>query len=298
MHIKTQKWSRDERGFTVIQLCIAMAVMATLSTFAIMGLTRAKHNLRLQSSVRQLASYLEKARLDAIKRHGTSSVVFSDASTYVVTMDWGSGVAPRSFPFESGISVVSSELPNVSFNWRGRTQSCTTRFTVQNTPGEQNWVAVSDAGDVTVNADVDMVASTASYQNVSGTSDVSSTAVVSGSTVHNNAADCIDETGGDDTGTLTGTGPACGGNDTVTPSSTSIRKAGGSSKQIVVTPSSTGTITVQAPINFNVTPTTQAVTAGVPTTFTVVSNNNARSTFAINFNTPCTTLTVLMTVIN
>src|ERR1043166_4600790 len=151
MHTKIQMSSRDERGFTILQTIVALAIMGVICSFAIIGLTRAKENLRLQNSVRQLSSYLEKARLDAIKRHDSSSVVFTDTSTYVVTMDFGSGVSTRTIPFESGVSIVSSSLPHVGFNWRGRTESCTTRFTVQNIPCEQSWVAVSDAGDITVN---------------------------------------------------------------------------------------------------------------------------------------------------
>src|SRR5437762_123674 len=100
MHTKIQISSRDERGFTILQILIALAIMSVISVFAILGLTKAKANLRLQNSVRQLSSYLEKARLDATKRHDTSSVVFTDASTYVVTMDFGSGVSTRTIPFE------------------------------------------------------------------------------------------------------------------------------------------------------------------------------------------------------
>ena len=67
---------------------------------------------------------------------------------------------------------------------------------------------------------------------------------------------------------------------------------------ITITPSSTGTVTVQAPTNLQVTPASQTATGGNPVNFTVSSLNGARSTFAVNFNTPCTTLTVLVTVTN
>ena len=298
MNIKTQKWSRDERGFSVIQMLIAFAVMMVLSGFAIIGLTRAKQNLKLQNSVRQLSSYLEKARLDAIKRHGNSSVVFTDISNYVVTMDWGAGVEPRTFQFEPGITIDSATLPNVNFNWRGRTQSCTTRFTVQNVPGEQNWIAVSDAGDVTVNSDVDSLPGDTTFVNVDSTADVSSTAVVSGSNVHNNAADCTDDASTAPAGPpIIGSGPGCS-NESASPGSFPLRKNGAETKQVTVTPSSTGTVTVQAPINLQVTPQSVAVTAGTPTVFSITSRNGAKSTFAVNFNTPCTTLTVLVTVTN
>jgi type II secretory pathway pseudopilin PulG len=297
MHTKIQMSSRDERGFSIVQLLIAFVLMMVISAFSIIGLTRAKANLRLQNSVRQLSAYLEKARLDAVKRHGSSNVTFTDASTYVVTMDFGSGVSTQTIPFESGVSIVSTPLPNLNFNWRGRTQSCTVWFTAQNSGGEQSWVAVSDAGDVTVNSDVDTLP-TVSFATVNGTSDVSSTAVVTGSAVHNNSADCtVDPSSGAAGPPISGTG-AGGCTDTANPSSISIRKAGGSTATITITPGTTGTIATQAPINLQVTPTTRVVTAGTPVTFTVSSLNNARSTFAVNFNTPCTTLTVLITVKN
>jgi Tfp pilus assembly protein FimT len=297
MHTKIQMSSRDERGFSIVQLLIAFAVMMVISSFAIIGLTKAKANLRLQNSIRQLASYLEKARLDAIKRHGTSSVVFTDTSTYVVTMDFGSGISTRTIPFEPGVSIVSAGLPNVNFNWRGRTQSCTTRFTAQNSGGEaESWVFVSDAGDVTVNSDVDNVPNTTSYTTVSGTSDVSSTAVVTGTVVHNNTADCtVDPSTAPPGPPISGSGPG-GCTDTANPSSISIKKNGGSTAQITVTPSTTGTLTVQAPTNLQVTPASIPVTSGNPVQFTILSLNRAVSTFPVNFNTPCTTLTVLISV--
>jgi Tfp pilus assembly protein FimT len=297
MHNQTQNTSRPQRGFTILQAVIALAITGVICSFATLGLIRAKANLRLQNSVRQLSAYLEKARLDAIKRHGTSSVVFSDTGTYVVTMDFGEGVATRTIPFEPNVSIVSAELPNVNFNWRGRTQACTARFTVQNESGQQSWVAVSDAGDVTVNSDVDTVPSTTSYAAVPGTSDISSTAVVTGSGVHNNTVDCDGDASDAPPGPpIIGTGPGCA--DSASPSSISVRKNGGSTANIVVTPTNTGTITVQPPVNLQVTPMTQSVTGGASYNFSVRSVNNARSTFAVNFNTPCTTLTVLITVTN
>jgi type II secretory pathway pseudopilin PulG len=297
MHTKIQMSSRDERGFTILQTVIVLAIIGVVSGFAVIGLTRAKANLKLQNSVRQLSSYLEKARLDAIKRHSTSNVFFTDTSTYVVQMDFGSGLTTRTIPFDPDVTIVSDGLPNVNFNWRGRTQACTIRFTVQNAGGEQSWVAVSDAGDVTVNSDVDTVPDISSYATVNGTSDVSSSAVVAGSGVHNNSADCPADALGGDGGPISGSGNGCD-DDTASPSSTTVRKSGGSTATIRVTPSNTGTISVQAPINLQVTPATQAVTAGNDYQFTIKSLNNARSTFAVNFNTPCTTLTVLITVTN
>jgi Tfp pilus assembly protein FimT len=287
----------DASGFTLVQITITVAIIAVVSAFAIIGLSSARASLRLQNSVRQLSAYMEKARLDAIRRHSTSSVVFTDVNTYVVTMDFdGSGtVSTRTLPFENDVSIISTPLPTVTFNWRGRTSACTLTFAVQNSGGEQSWVDVSDAGDVTVNSNVDVVPS-ADFATVSTSSDVATSSVVAGSGVHNNSVDC---TGGDSGAAgppISGSGVGC--TDTANPSSISIKKSGGGTAQITVTATNTGTVTVLKPINLNVTPQIQTVSAGGSVSFSITSNNNTRGTFAVNFNSPCTTLTVLVTVTN
>src|SRR5436309_1940283 len=121
-------------GFTLVQITITVAIIGIISAFAIIGLSSARASLRLQNSVRQLSAYLEKARLDATKRHANSTVVFTSASTYDVTMDFsGSGiVSTRTIPFEDGVTVFSTPLPSVTFNWRGRISRCTLTFAVRN----------------------------------------------------------------------------------------------------------------------------------------------------------------------
>lgn len=286
----------DARGFSILQIVITLAVASIVGTFAILNISSTRASLRLQNSVRQLAGYLEKARLDAIRRHGNSNIVFTDTTSYNVTMDFdGSGtVSTRTFPFESGVAIISTPLPSVTFNWRGRTSACTFTFAVQNTRGEQSWVDVSDAGDVTVDSNVDVLP-TATYSTISSGSDVQSSTIVAGSTVHNNTLDCSGTSGGAGP-PVSGGGPGC--TDTANPSSLTIRKNGNGSATITVSVTNTGTITVSKPINLGVTPTTQTVTAGGTATFTVTSLNNTRGTFAVNFGSPCTTLTVLVTVTN
>jgi hypothetical protein len=287
---------RNEGGSTLLQLIIVFAVIAVVSSFAILSINSTRASLRLQNSVRQLSGYLEKARLDAVRRHANSTVVFTSASTYDITMDFdGSGtLSTRTFPFENGVTIISTPLPSLTFNWRGRISACTLTFAVQNTRGDQSWVDVSDAGDVTVNSNVDVLP-TATYATVNTNSSVDSTAVVPGSAVHNNTLDCTGTSGGAGP-PISGSGPGC--TDTANPSSISIRKSGGSTAQIAVTATNAGTITVSAPINLSVTPASQAVTGGSSANFSITSLNNTRGTFAVNFNTPCTTLTVLLTVTN
>jgi len=287
---------RSAKGFTILQTIIVLAIVSIVATFAALNIHSTRASLRLQNSVRQLAGYLEKARLDAIRRHGNSTLVFTSTTSYDVTMDFeGSGtVSTRTFPFESGVDVVSSPLPSVTFNWRGRTSACTQTFAVQNGRGEQSWVDVSDAGDVSVDSNVDVLP-TATYATVSSGTGVQSSTIVTGSGVHDNTLDCVGVSGGAGP-PISGGGPGC--TDTANPSSVSIRKNGGGTATISVTATNTGTISVSKPINLNVTPATQTVTAGGTVNFSITSVNNTRGTFAVNFGSPCTTLTVLVSVTN
>src|SRR5437588_11945640 len=289
---------RRAHGFTILQMVITIVSVGIVSTFALLGINSTRASLRLQNSVRQLAGYLEKARLDAVRRHANSSVVFTSTTAYDVTMDFdGSGtVSTRTLPFEGGVNIVSTPLPSVTFNWRGRTSACTFTFAVQNSGGEQSWVDVSDAGDVTINSNVDVLP-TATYATVSTSSDISSTTVVSGSAVHDNSLDCVGGGVGVAGPPLTGTGPG-GCTLSVNPSSTSIKKNGGTTATITVSTNTSSTITVSAPINLQVSPTTAGISAGSSGTFSVSSLNNTRGTFAVNFTSTCTTDTVLVKVTN
>src|SRR5437773_4164475 len=158
---------RSDKGFSILQIVVTLAVAAIVTTFAVYGIGSARASLRLQNDVRKLGSNMERARLDAIRRHGNSSVVFTSATSYDVTMDFaGSGtLSTRTVPFESDIAIISTPLPSLNFNWRGRTSACTSTFAMQNARGEQSWVDVSDSGDVTVDSNVDVLPS-ASYATV------------------------------------------------------------------------------------------------------------------------------------
>ncbi|HYJ45596.1 MAG TPA: GspH/FimT family pseudopilin [Pyrinomonadaceae bacterium] len=290
-----------ERGFSLLQLIITIAIAGIVSVFALVGLARSRENIRLQSSVRQLASYMEKARLDAIRRHSPTSVVFNSTTSYTVTMDFdGTGtVGARSFSLESGVAIITNSLPSIGFDWRGRTSACTITFAMQNSRGEQTWVDVSDAGDVTVNSDVDVLP-TVSFTNVNSTADIATGTVVSGTTPHNNTVDCADDAGvGVTPPPITGTG-ASGCTMTGTPSALTINKGGGSTGTVTLstTGSSTYTITPSGPNNLSVSPTSKTIAGGGSTGFSIRSLNNTRGTFAVNFSSSCTTVTVAVKVTN
>lgn len=292
--------ARREAGFSLLQLLLVLAVAGILSAFAIIRIQSGREALNLQNSVRQLAGHIEKARLDAVRRHGTSSLVFATNNAYDLNMDFdGSGTTyTRRYTLQGDIALpTGSPLPSISFNWRGRTSACTNTFAFQNsTGGLQSWVDVSDAGDVTVNSDVDILP-TVSYASVSTTSGVSSSTIVTGTGAHNNTLDCDTTAAGTPGPPVTGNGSG-GCKLIVNPSSLSVKKGGGSSGSIVLTSNTAGTITTSSPTNIRISPAYQAITANGSATFAITSLNNTRGTFALNFTSSCTTVTSLVKVTN
>jgi Tfp pilus assembly protein FimT len=296
----------SELGFTLLQVLITVAVIAIVSGFALVGWARARDSIRLQNSVSTLTGYLEKARIDAVRRHdssGTVGVAFTSPTTYNVTLDFGGAgtASTRSFSLESGVQVIDLTLPSVIFNWRGRTSSCTITFALQNGGGDQSWVDVSDAGDTTINADVDVLPSV-TYANTNS-SNVSSSTVVSGSGVHNNTADCPNSSGGSAGPPITGSGTgACTGKTiTANPSSFSIRKNGGSSGTVAVTlsgMSGSNTVTSSTVTNLQVSPASQSISGGSTANFSITSRNNTRGTFGVTFTSVCSSVTVAVKVTN
>src|SRR5438046_2423111 len=174
----------------------------------------------------------------------------------------------RNFAFERGVALPpgSPLPPAISFNWRGRTSACTNTFAFFNTSGEQSWVDVSDAGDVTVNSDVSVLPSIA-YTTVSSSSDIASGTVVSGSTVHNNAVDCSESTSGSGGPPISGGGtPGCP-TWSVNPSSLSIKKNGATTGTITVNVGSSAVVSASVPINLRITPASQTIGGGSSSTF-------------------------------
>ncbi|MEN3326691.1 MAG: hypothetical protein V7638_1498, partial [Acidobacteriota bacterium] len=58
-----------QAGFSMLQLLITLGVVSIVSAFAFFGISSARQRIRLTNSSRLLASYVEKARVDSVRRH-------------------------------------------------------------------------------------------------------------------------------------------------------------------------------------------------------------------------------------
>ena len=68
----------QQHGFTTMQMIATIAIIAIVSVFGVLGITNARAEFRLQNSARLFATYVEKARTDAIRRHAPTGPRIGD----------------------------------------------------------------------------------------------------------------------------------------------------------------------------------------------------------------------------
>jgi Tfp pilus assembly protein FimT len=128
--LSTDKF-KDARGISILELLIVIAMISVITGFAVMKVAEARQDMTRENAAVQLAAYLEKARLDSLRRHPTTAaqmaqVSILDANSYSVTIDsdWdGTLDAPRviSVPTGSNLQFNTPYPRTIYFNWRGRT---------------------------------------------------------------------------------------------------------------------------------------------------------------------------------
>src|SRR6266481_1420824 len=283
--LTTEKRAGDDRGVSIVELILVVMVIGVMSAFALIQVQSARSSMRVQNSVRQLSSYMEKARVDAVRRHDSSSVTFTSPTTYTVKMDFNNSGLPvtRTFNFQDGVKLASSDLPNVTFNWRGRTvssgSSCVTTFSVSDDKNGLS-VDVSGSGDVTVENQQPALPNV-TYNNTLTSSDgINSRAVVGGTTAPDNTP-CMDLSGG---GVPGDSGPpACAIH--VNSTSIVVKKNGGSTGSVLVSMNAAKLVVASFPSNLIVSPASQTVSTG--SNYSITSKNTLRGPFDVTFTSQC-----------
>jgi Tfp pilus assembly protein FimT len=160
--------TRRHNGFSIIELIGTAAVLAIVTAVGVIGISKARANVRLSGSAREFASYVEKARIFSIRRHAddaaerASVVINADQASYDVTMDLDGdgGNDTRTISLPSGITFDTVE--SISFDWRGRTLSTVAGVTSSNaqvsirllSSDDSISVDVTGSGDITVDSQV------------------------------------------------------------------------------------------------------------------------------------------------
>lgn len=159
--------TKPQGGFSLLQLIITLAVVSVVSALAFFGITSARQRIRLTNSSRLLASYVEKARVDSVRRHPMSPEAMAgievlDKTRYRVKMDFdGNGVVEtKEITLDEGVEFATDPIALV-FDWRGRLVDLplteikvTIAMQWGDDPSDQRVVDVTRSGDVTIDSDV------------------------------------------------------------------------------------------------------------------------------------------------
>jgi Tfp pilus assembly protein FimT len=177
----TVSLQKSQRGFSLVQLLVVVAVAVILSAAGVMTIQGARRTLRLSNSARQFGAYLEKTRADSVRRRAQpgneSSVRIVDSKTYRVTLAWGGGttISARDFRLDSDVEF-STNLTTITFNWRGRpTNGTEIALAMTNNVDQPINIDITGSGDVTVGSEVyqdDDIPAINVNANMSGTGDV------------------------------------------------------------------------------------------------------------------------------
>ncbi len=127
----TRKGSRNAAGFSVFELLIVVAMISVLTGFALIQITRARQVMTRANAARQLSAFLEKARVDSVRRRPTTNtqmaqVSLLDATSYSVRIDLnGDGTLDAAqvirLPADANLQFDLPYPRTIYFNWRGRT---------------------------------------------------------------------------------------------------------------------------------------------------------------------------------
>jgi Tfp pilus assembly protein FimT len=176
----------------MLQLLITMAVIAIVTSMALMATTKAKDSLTLTNASRTLASYLERARIDAITRHGSNNLTINSTTSYSIDIDAdGSGsVETRTIALPTGVTMsvtnpstgAAVTLPaTITFDKRGRSSAQTKVSLSMSGSSELANVIMTGSGDITTNSNVIGPASTT---NITPVTTVSNTAYTKDISTH------------------------------------------------------------------------------------------------------------------
>jgi Tfp pilus assembly protein FimT len=151
-------------GVSVVELLVVTMIVAGLSTFALISFQRSSRSFKLSGAARNLSAYLEKARVNSMRRHGGANVVINSTTSYTANIDFsGTGTLyPRTISLPPGTSISYTLPPattsidpsttpiTITYDWRGRTNS-TVLLTLTDSIGgvAPSTVVVGRAGNLT-----------------------------------------------------------------------------------------------------------------------------------------------------
>jgi type IV fimbrial biogenesis protein FimT len=170
-------------GFSVVELLVVILVVTITSTFALVSFQKANRSFNLSGATRTLSAYLEKARVESVRRHGDANVVINSTSSYTANINFiGNTPTPRTITLPAGTSLSYTLPPSttsidpsstpitITYDWRGRTASTVLLTLTDSTAGvAPSTVVVGPAGDLSSDTTVTGPVTTPTPQNTTET---------------------------------------------------------------------------------------------------------------------------------
>ncbi|MDX6577967.1 MAG: hypothetical protein QOE96_3920 [Blastocatellia bacterium] len=156
-------------GFSLVELLLVITIIGVVASYAFLTFEKSTKGFKLAGATRTLSGYLEKARVDSVRRHGGASINIDSATSYTVNIDFGGvGVtSARTITLPQGTSIRYSLPPantsinpattpiTVTYDWRGRTGTTVLITVTDATTGVgSSTVVVGPAGDVSTDTTV------------------------------------------------------------------------------------------------------------------------------------------------
>ncbi len=137
---------KNNSGFTLMEMMIAIAIFATLSAVAAPSAISWLRNSQFNSAVRNVKSTMENMRMHAVKSNSPAIVRFNGDNTFETQKSvWGTAEASVSHVLSSGVSVTSNFTNNeLRYNARGMATNGT--LTVAGDSGLCRRIIVSRVG--------------------------------------------------------------------------------------------------------------------------------------------------------
>ena len=170
-------------GFSVVELLVVILVVTITTTFALVSFQKANRSFNLSGATRTLSAYLEKARVESVRRHGDANVVINSTSSYTANIDFIANTpTPRTITLPAGTSLSYTLPPSttsidpsstpitITYDWRGRTSSTVLLTLTDSTAGvAPSTVVVGPAGDLSSDTTVTGPVTTPTPQNTTVT---------------------------------------------------------------------------------------------------------------------------------
>jgi prepilin-type N-terminal cleavage/methylation domain-containing protein len=151
LYIKPEAFAmKNNFGFTLMELMIAIAIVAILSVVAVPNMIEWRNNAQFNSAVRQIKIAIEETRMDAIKANMRSRISFNVGADSFDREKWdlasNAYATPLTHELPPGVTIASSTFTSDELEFSSRGMANNGTLTLQGTAGQTRDIVVTITG--------------------------------------------------------------------------------------------------------------------------------------------------------